>query len=462
MKGLEASIVKFSELPVDNPKLRLDSQFQARAALEAIETIRERNHVTIAALTEKPLKGRNIPYTEEGLFPVVRSGDVSQFFDPDTLLRSSSLDDAFFLKENDILISSIGQGSIGKVQLFRQPGSYATVSEVTVVRLKANSYSPAFVAAFLSSVYGQAQIQRFITGATGQLHLYPSDVARIVVPELSAAFQSRLSAIFDQGWLSYLSSRTAQKKAEDTLFTALGLAGWKPPEPLAYTARASDAFAAERIDAQYFRPIFYEIERHLRVTGRAVELGAILSTNSRGRQPKYDDAGLPVINSKHVRTNRVVLNNTRVANEVDAPVIIEKGDVLLNGTGVGTIGRAAPYLYDQQALPDNHVTVLRTTQVDPVYLAVFLNSPLGQWQIERHTRGSSGQVELYPADISKIVFWDAPGDIQSRVRDAILFSFKDERRAQDFLEACNRAVEIAIDDGEDAAMVFLDQAEEKH
>jgi type I restriction enzyme M protein len=84
---------------------------------------------------------------------------------------------------------------------------------------------------------------------------------------------------------------------------------------------------------------------------------------------------------------------------------------------------------------------------------------LGQWQIERHIKGSSGQVELYPNDIAQIVIWDAPDDVQRAVRKSVLSAFDEERRAANLLEAAKRAVEIAIEDGEDAAMAFLDEAE---
>ena len=62
-------------------------------------------------------------------------------------------------------------------------------------------------------------------------------------------------------------------------------------------------------------PLFVQVEQHLANTGRAVNLGAILSANARGRQPDYADKGLPVINSKHVRRNRVVL--TRISHQKD-------------------------------------------------------------------------------------------------------------------------------------------------
>ncbi|MBX4986814.1 hypothetical protein [Rhizobium lentis] len=316
------------------------------------------------------------------------------------------------------------------------------------------------MAAFLACSFGQAQIDRYVTGATGQLHLYPNDVDRILIPDFSEQFQARISHIYDWQAVEHGASKSSQGRAEGELLEQLGLRGWAPPQPLTFTGRASSAFNAERIDAQYFRPLFVEVEARLAATGSALELGSILTTNARGRQPQYADGGegLPVVNSKHVRTNRVILSDNRTATEEGSAVVIENGDVLVNGTGEGTIGRAASYLHTQRALPDNHVTVLRTDAVDPVYLGVFLNSPLGQWQIERQIKGSSGQVELYPNDIARIMIWNAPDEVQQSVRAAILSAFDEERRARDLLEAAKRAIEIAIEDGEPAAMAYLDEA----
>ncbi|HWE19199.1 MAG TPA: hypothetical protein VG758_18770 [Hyphomicrobiaceae bacterium] len=136
-------------------------------------------------------------------------------------------------------------------------------------------------------------------------------------------------------------------------------------------------------------------------------------------------------------------------------MVIRKGDVLLNGTGVGTIGRAAPYLREISALPDNHVTVLRTTSLDPVFLSVFLNSLPGQLQIEQLIKGSSGQIELYPDDVAKIIVWEAPKKKQESVRDQVLGAFAQEQKAHALLNTAKRAVEIAIKENEKAALRFL-------
>jgi len=317
----------------------------------------------------------------------------------------------------------------------------------------------AYLACYLSSRVGQSFADR---QKTEQINPYISLVNLKTMPVFlpSDAFQKRVEAAFNRIAKMDAVAHSDGSSATDLLLSHLGLEGWVPPNPLTYSANSKVAFASGRLDAQYFRPLYFEVEEQLRATGAARELGSILSTNARGRQPRYADEGLPVVNSKHVRTNRVILSGNRTATEKGSPVVIKNGDVLVNGTGEGTIGRAAPYLHSQRALPDNHVTVLRTDAVDPVYLAVFLNSPLGQWQIERHIKGSSGQVELYPNDIARIMIWDAPDEVQQSVRDAILSAFDEERRANDLLEAAKRAVEIAIEDGEPAAMAFLDQAEE--
>ncbi|MDD5123256.1 hypothetical protein [Methylovulum sp.] len=86
-------------------------------------------------------------------------------------------------------------------------------------------------------------------------------------------------------------------------------------------------------------------------------------------------------------------------SEKEEPLVIQKGDVLINGTGVGTIGRSACYLHEQNALPDNHVTILRTDKINPIFLSVYLNSIAGKYQVDKYFKGSSGQIEIYPKDI---------------------------------------------------------------
>ncbi|MCB1874813.1 MAG: restriction endonuclease subunit S [Chromatiales bacterium] len=137
-----------------------------------------------------------MPYSEDGTIPIIRSGDLGNIDNNDDFLRSSETENIFYLKKGDVLISSIGFGSIGKVQVFDKEGRFGTVSEVTVVRQ--SKYNPYYLAAFFRSMPGQMQIERYITGATGQLHLYPRDVSKFWVPVLPKYQQNAFEVLAKQ------------------------------------------------------------------------------------------------------------------------------------------------------------------------------------------------------------------------------------------------------------------------
>ena len=69
--------------------------------------------------------------------------------DDERFLKTHPTEALFLLEKGDVLISSIGFGSIGKVQVFDKPGTYGTVSEVTVVRQ--SKLNPHYLAFFLRS-----------------------------------------------------------------------------------------------------------------------------------------------------------------------------------------------------------------------------------------------------------------------------------------------------------------------
>ena len=430
----------------DNRDIRIDSHYFSRAALAADAMVAKKNPQAIREIASDVRSfgayalTNQFEYQDEGI-PFLRgknyTGDFVNFSD---VLRISP-EAHQLLRKSEVLPGMVllsMSGSVGSVAVALDTWDYPINSNQDIAKIIPSNVNPYYLAAFLSSSFGRTQINRLPVGSVQQ-HLFLWMINRIQVPRFSSSFEVAVARIVQNSYESHETVSQYFTKAEDILLAALGLADWTPPEPLSYIARASKVFASGRLDAQYFRPLFVEVEQRLASTDRAVKLGTILSTNTRGRQPNYGDKGLPVINSKHVRMNRIILSDNRTATEIGSPVIIEEGDVLVNGTGVGTIGRAAPFLHDQRALPDNHVTVLRSAHVDPVYLAVFLNSPLGQWQIERHIKGSSGQIELYPEDIAKIVLWDAPADMQTTVRDAVLSAFTEEHYAQEQLEVAKRA-----------------------
>jgi type I restriction enzyme M protein len=303
---------------------------------------------------------------------------------------------------------------------------------------------------------GKSLTERWKRGAV-QTGLLLEDMDQIPIARFLPAFEMAVKGTVDRAFTALEAGRDLLGQAEQTLLHALGLDTWTPPDALSYVRSSREAFAAGRLDAEHFQPRFAALAAKLAAIGNSERLGSQLLFNARGTQPEYADDGLPVVNSKHVLRNEVRYDDdNRRAVFGDDSLLIQTGDVLINGTGVGTIGRAAAYLHQSPALPDNHVTILRpNSTLDPVYLAIFLNSLAGQLQVDQRLRGSSGQIELYPTDIAEFQVWVAPKSLQLEIRSLVEQSYAQRQRATRLLDAAKRAVEIAIEDSEAAALAYL-------
>jgi type I restriction enzyme, S subunit len=96
-------------------------------------------------------------------------------------------------------------------------------------------------------------------------------VREIPVPRLSDCIQEKVVEHVAEALRLIRAARSSQERAERLLLYALGLADWTPPEPLAYSAKSADVFAAARFDAQYFMPAKRTIRDALaRVPGQTI------------------------------------------------------------------------------------------------------------------------------------------------------------------------------------------------
>lgn len=143
---------------------------------------------------------------------------------------------------------------------------------------------------------------------------------------------------------------------------------------------------------------------------KAVE--EVTSFINRGIAPKYsDDSETLVVNQKCIRDGRVNLALARRQTKTP-PVakLVQIGDVLINSTGVGTLGRVAQAEEVPEGLTvDSHVTIVRPERPeDRDYLGLLLLSM--QSTFENLGAGSTGQTELSRQAVgSQIVPWATSG-----------------------------------------------------
>lgn len=173
-----------------------------------------------------------------------------------------------------------------------------------------------------------------------------------------------------------------------------------------------------------------------------VTLSDVAEIVGRGITPKYNEIeGLLVINQRCIRDGRIVIENARrhdvELKSVTSPKYLKPNDIIVNSTGVGTLGRTA--FVDSIIEPmtvDTHVTIVRPrSMVDPKWLKCFISSSEGI--IEDMAEGSTGQTELKREKLGALEIDLPPLHIQKQIAD--LLSVFDEKI--ELLRAQNKTLE---------------------
>ena len=159
---------------------------------------------------------------------------------------------------------------------------------------------------------------------------------------------------------------------------------------------------------------------------------------SRGKSPVYstDSKKYPVFAQKcNLKEGGISLEKALFLNPETLPkwpieYRLKTGDVLVNSTGTGTVGRTR--LFNEQALgsypfvvPDSHVSVIRTfSQISSEYVYILLSSKYGQQYFADNLAGSTNQKELYIATIAELQFPLPPEEEQRRIAKQV-FALED-------------------------------------
>ena len=163
-----------------------------------------------------------------------------------------------------------------------------------------------------------------------------------------------------------------------------------------------------------------------------VTIGKLCSFLSRGKSPKYsEERKYPVFAQKcNLYDGDISLEQARfldpetISKWSDEYKLID-GDILVNSTGTGTVGRTRLFHSDilgdySFVVPDSHVSVVRTLEeIESKFVLAFLSSDYGQTYIEDNLAGSTNQKELYIGILENMQFPLPPHEEQLRIVTAV-------------------------------------------
>lgn len=319
------------------------------------------------------------------------------------------------LAPNDVLIT-IKRRIANSCPILDTCPMMAVNQDVAVLTPKPG-FLPSFLSAVLASRVGKFQA---LQHSTEQMNPYlnVTTLGELRIPVVSGEFQKTVDAVVRARLSALRQSVDLYAEAEAEMLDRLGWAKLVKPKPdLWYVVNYKTVAVAGRWDAEFFQPRYQRLRKHLAKSG-AMPIREFCDPPLRGVQPEYvDDGPVVVVTSKHLGPTQIEmasLDHTTAdfyQSEDTAKARLQKNDVLLYATGA-YVGRTNAWLGDQPALASNHVTIIRPNPLacNPIYLALFLNSPPGVAQSEQFAAGST-QRELYPSEIKKIfVFLPANGN----------------------------------------------------
>lgn len=320
------------------------------------------------------------------------------------------------VKGNQLLVSKIdiGRGAVGIVP---KELSRAVVTENFWVydAVDRNKVMLEYLALVLSTTAFITLAAENSNGTTGRQYMQEKVFLDQYVPLPDIAIQHSLVRNFNRVMrrCSKIKAEIPQKERAlyERLFEALGLS--QTCEILTsgqlhlINSREMQDWSYDKLksDTAWITPKYADLR-----IGEHPELFPIVQ---RGVSPQYTvTAGIGLLNQKCVRWFDLDLAHmktvrTESLSKHPRELFTKRGDVLVNSTGDGTIGRSAVVRGQNESgrLYDSHVLLLRVNKdaVDPEYLCLLFNSDYVQSQINRLKSAlATSQTELGVENLRKV------------------------------------------------------------
>ena len=446
------SIIPFLEV---FESARLDSEHFQPSFVNMESKVRSFDHKLLGQIAGYINRGTQPTYSEEGEIPVLRTVNIREKGLTDT--RQDFVTKEFFddnprgqVSQDDVLITSTGVGTLGRVTYNYESSPYFADGHITMVRNFEHS-NPQYVTTFLQSQVGYALIERRQRGSSGQIEIYPDDIASIPIPLLPKAFQEDIAAMQMRARELRWRSQELYAEAEALLLDALGLDAALDAEEealLTYTQSSRRAWEAGRLDAEYFQPRYTQVEQAIQQAAHTT-LGKLIEPLVNGYDYRdYVEEGTPYIRVGNVGRGRIDLEGAAkvgiTIDDVDKNVDLRVGDVLF--TRKGTFGNAAVVREGQtHAIISSEIMRLRLKdlRIQPDYLALFLNSDAGYLQVERRVHGVA-YYSISQPDLESVFVPILSADLQQHLTRLVQQSIKAEQDAHRLLEEAKAQVEAMI------------------
>jgi type I restriction enzyme S subunit len=450
-----------------NEEFRIDAEYYTPANLRKEAIVLKHKYERLGKLCELIAGPFGSTVTSARYDPdsnkrYIRGKDVQEFFldQSDAVYVESDLYDdlpQFHLKTNDLLITVVGM-KFGKVSIVCENNTPAIFScKSTLLRNpKVNVW---YLLTYLSCGIGYGLVRRGERGAA-QPGINLFDIRTVPVPLFSDKFQSLIEKTIKKSLSVSQKSADIFSSAQNSLLKEIGLENWSPSHQLSFIRPFSDTDKAGRFDAEFYQPKYENIVAAIKsckggwdYLGNLASIKKCVEVGSR----EYLDEGIPFVRVSNISPFDITEEkyiSEKLYSEIKQHQP-KKGEILFSKDGSPGI---AHYIDEQprKMIPSGGILRLnsKTKKINNEYLTLVLNSMLVKEQINRDVGGSiilHWRPDQVKETVIPILSEAKQVEIQKNVMEAISLRKKSKR----LLECAKHSVEIAIEQGEKAAVDWL-------
>jgi type I restriction enzyme S subunit len=470
LEGLEAVEICKSRISFENDIFRFDSQYFKKEYLK--EDVNRKKYENkylgqIAFITDgqhgyhevdenSPIRHLTAKNAKGWFANDVDADRIAKWVD-DNNRRSS-------LEKDDLILST--RGTVGLCAIVDSDVLPSNIDQdVARIKIECNSILPTVALTYLNSKVGQDWLDRNQTGMVQQgIALWR--VREIPLPIFSDKFQNAIDIIIKNSKSLINNSKENYKSAKVLLLETLGLNNFEPSaDPVNVKSFKNSFLATGRLDAEYYQKKYEEVIKHIVEQNHDTLSNLVhIKKSIEPGSDVYSDEGLPFLRvsdfNKFGLTEPDKKLSTSFCKENEALIkkLKPKKETILFSKD-GSVGTAYMLRKDEDLISSGailHLTVKDKKQLIPEYLTLALNSKLVQMQAERDAGGSI-ILHWRVGEIENVVVPIIDYTQQEKIAELVEESFRLKKQSEQLLETAKCAVEIAIEQDEDAALRYIEE-----
>ncbi len=459
---MQVSIVNYTEL--ESAALRLDPEYYSPKYLKEHKLISKNGFSNLKKLIKKinvGFVGAMVKHYRNDGVTLLQTQNINAFFISDN--ETIKIDFQFHnelkkskIHEKNILIAR--SGSFGKASIYLEK-EIINSSDIIIVEVNESLINPYFLVSYLNSKFGVNQMIRLASGGL-QGHINLTILAEIEVPKVNIIFQNKIEQLLKLSYYQKQQSTALYTQAQAILLSDLGLTNWQPKHQLTFIKNHSDTEHVKRTDAEYFQPKYEAIIKAIKAyKGGWGTLGDLVTVKKSVEvgSGEYLDEGIPFVRVSNLSPFEIT-EEKYISEKLYSDIKQhqpKQGEILFSKDATPGI---AHYLDapPRKMIPSGGILRLKskTSKINNEYLTLVLNSVLVKEQINRDVGGSI-ILHWRPDQVKETVIPILAEKKQTEIQTKVIESLRLRKQSKHLLECAKRAVEIAIEQDEQAAIDWL-------